>query len=131
MGHAEMWWPKLCKHHGEIAWDDYEKDYSDLPESIKQQYTAQEQQGKLVSNLEHMERMKREALQESDDLRKRTRQERLHELRTGESRSWVELNRANPPKPLMQMPQNVSPPRMRKFCGCTHPRPRLAPRMCL
>lgn len=32
--HSEMWWPKLFKHHGEIAWDDYEKDYSDLPAEV-------------------------------------------------------------------------------------------------
>ncbi len=32
--HFEMWWPRLFRHHGEIAWDDYEKDYSDLPEEV-------------------------------------------------------------------------------------------------
>jgi hypothetical protein len=32
--HSEMWWPRLLKQHGEIAWDDYEKDYSDLPEEV-------------------------------------------------------------------------------------------------
>ena len=36
------------------------------------------------------------AAQEKDDLRKRTRQERLAELRSGTRRSWVELNRALP-----------------------------------
>ena len=34
--------------------------------------------------------------QEADDLRKRTRQERLNELRTGSRLSWVQLNRALP-----------------------------------
>jgi hypothetical protein len=29
--HSEMWWPRLFRHQGAIAWDDYEKDYSDLP----------------------------------------------------------------------------------------------------
>lgn len=29
-----MWWPRLFTHHGDIAWDDYEKDYSDLPEEV-------------------------------------------------------------------------------------------------
>lgn len=29
-----MWWPRLFREHGEIAWDDYEKDYSDLPEEV-------------------------------------------------------------------------------------------------
>lgn len=32
--HSEMWWPRLLRCHGEIAWDDYEKDYSDLPEEV-------------------------------------------------------------------------------------------------
>ena len=36
-------------------------------------------------------------VQERDDLRKRTRQERLYQLRTGKSKSWVQLNRENPP----------------------------------
>lgn len=32
--HSEMWWPRLLRSHGEVAWDDYEKDYSDLPEEV-------------------------------------------------------------------------------------------------
>jgi hypothetical protein len=35
-------------------------------------------------------------LQERDDMRKRARQERLHELRTGARQSWVQLNRRLP-----------------------------------
>ncbi len=35
-------------------------------------------------------------MQEADDVRKRTRQERLHELRTGERLTWVELQRMQP-----------------------------------
>lgn len=35
-------------------------------------------------------------LQERDDLRKRRRQERLNELRTGTHKSWVILHRENP-----------------------------------
>lgn len=33
--HSEMWWPRLFTSHGEIAWDDYEKDYSDLPPEVR------------------------------------------------------------------------------------------------
>ena len=29
-----MWWPRLFTAHAEIAWDDYEKDYSDLPAEV-------------------------------------------------------------------------------------------------
>ncbi len=32
--HSEMWWPRLFRHHCDIAWDDYEKDYSDLPKWV-------------------------------------------------------------------------------------------------
>lgn len=32
--HSEMWWPRLFTQHSEIAWDDYEKDYSDLPAEV-------------------------------------------------------------------------------------------------
>lgn len=92
--HAEMWWPKLCAHHCEIQWDDYEKDYSDLPDPIMKQHANNEEQSKLLNNLEYKERMKREALQEGDELRKRLRQERLHEMKSGGERvSWAQLQR--------------------------------------
>ncbi len=26
-----MWWPRLLEGHPDLSWDDYEKDYSDLP----------------------------------------------------------------------------------------------------
>ncbi len=29
--HSEMWWPRLLVGQPAVAWDDYEKDYSDLP----------------------------------------------------------------------------------------------------
>ena len=32
--HAEMWWPRLLEGHPDTSWDDYEKDYSDLPPDI-------------------------------------------------------------------------------------------------
>mmetsp|Transcript_2366 Transcript_2366/g.5467 ORF Transcript_2366/g.5467 Transcript_2366/m.5467 type:complete len:737 (-) Transcript_2366:58-2268(-) len=81
--HAEMWWPKLCAHHSEIQWDDYEKDYSDLPSEIMKQHANREEQSKLLNDLEYKERMKKEQLQECDDLRKRLRQERLAQMRVG------------------------------------------------
>lgn len=33
-----MWWDRLFKQHGKIAWDDYEKDYSDLPEEVLEKH---------------------------------------------------------------------------------------------
>lgn len=41
-----MWWPRLFRCHGEIAWDDYEKDYSDLPEEV----LARHRWASLLSN---------------------------------------------------------------------------------
>lgn len=45
--------------------------------------------------VEAAERSRREALQEADDLRKRTRQERLGELRSGVRKDWVTLHRGS------------------------------------
>ena len=42
---------------------------------------------------EDAEKSGRERLQEKDDIRKRTRQERLHELRTGARKDWVAIAR--------------------------------------
>ncbi|KDD73520.1 hypothetical protein H632_c2095p1 [Helicosporidium sp. ATCC 50920] len=80
--HSQMWWPKLFTHHGEIAWDDYEKDYSDLPEVVLRKHRTVEAKRDEVRKLEQAEKGVRESLQERDDARKRQRQERLHFLRT-------------------------------------------------
>ena len=29
-----MWWPRLLRSHAAIQWDDYEKDYTDLPPQV-------------------------------------------------------------------------------------------------
>ncbi len=46
--------------------------------------------------LETAERRLRDGATESEDVRRRTRQERLHVLRGGAPLSWVELDRLNP-----------------------------------
>lgn len=33
--HSESWWPRLLRGQPAIAWDDYEKDYSDLPHEAR------------------------------------------------------------------------------------------------
>jgi hypothetical protein len=91
--HSESWWVRLFQDHEDIAWDDYEKDYSDLPEEVLEKYRKNEAIKDVERSLEGKERHRREVLQEKDDLRKRKRQERLHVLRTGVVKSWVELNR--------------------------------------
>jgi hypothetical protein len=35
-----MWWPRLLDCHPDISWDDYEKDYSDLPKEILYDHLA-------------------------------------------------------------------------------------------
>lgn len=92
--HCEMWWPRLFRHHTSIAWDDYEKDYSDLPEVVLQKHRLNEAFKEEERRIEGVERGKREVLQERNDVRKRRRQERLNILRSGQNKSWVELNRA-------------------------------------
>ncbi len=32
--HSESWWPRLFRHHTQVAWDDTHKDYSDLPAQV-------------------------------------------------------------------------------------------------
>ena len=32
--HSEMWWPRLFAGGPAVEWDDYEKDYSDLPAPV-------------------------------------------------------------------------------------------------
>ena len=94
--HEESWWQRLFKHHAEIAWDDYEKDYSDLPEPILRRHLELEAKEACVRRLEHAEKRVRESASERDDARRRARQERLHVLRGGAPLSWVELDRLNP-----------------------------------
>ena len=37
--HSESWWPRLLRGQPAIAWDDYEKDYSDLPREARALHT--------------------------------------------------------------------------------------------
>jgi hypothetical protein len=94
--HAETWWPRLLRSHAEIAWDDYEKDYSDLPEPLMRAHLALEAKEACARRLEGAEKRERDAADERDDVRRRTRQERLHVLRGGAPLSWVDLDRLNP-----------------------------------
>ena len=94
--HSESWWNRLFREHNDIAWDDYEKDYSDLPEEVMVRHLATEAIKDVERKVEGSERRRREVLQESDDLRKRRRQERLNVLRSGTVKDWVHLNRSNP-----------------------------------
>lgn len=99
--HEETWWPRLFAHHTYIAWDDYAKDYSDLPEYALQQHALQEDKSKVTRTLEQAEKVQRETAQERDDARRRARQERLHVLRGGHALSWVVLDRLNPAADIM------------------------------
>lgn len=61
--HSEMWWPRLFRHHGEIAWDDYEKDYSDLPHEVLVPHKVAELAKDAVRQLEVADKDMREILQ--------------------------------------------------------------------
>jgi hypothetical protein len=61
--HSEMWWPRLFAHHAPIAWDDYEKDYSDLPNEVLAPHRAAELARDAVRRVEAAEKDKREVLQ--------------------------------------------------------------------
>jgi len=95
-GHGESWWPRLFAHHPSIAWDDYEKDYSDLPAPVLAAHMALEAKDAVAKALEAPEKRSRDTAAERDDARRRARQERLHVLRGGTPLSWVELDRLNP-----------------------------------
>ena len=61
--HSESWWPRLFRHHSNIAWDDYEKDYSDLPEEVLVPHKVAEVERDAVRQLENADKDTREALQ--------------------------------------------------------------------
>ncbi len=61
--HSESWWPRLFRHHSEIAWDDYEKDYSDLPEEVLLPHKVSEVARDAVRQLESADKDVRETLQ--------------------------------------------------------------------
>lgn len=94
--HSKSWWPRLFSHHSPIEWDDYEKDYSDLPEVVAIHHRRTEAIQDAERKQEQLENKKVESRKERNELRKRTRQERLNVLRTGLFKSWVQLERENP-----------------------------------
>ena len=81
--HSEMWWSKLFDGHGDIAWDDYEKDYSDLPEEVLEKHRIREAIKEEERLEEGVDQKRRTRIQDADDLRKRKRQDRLRVLRDG------------------------------------------------
>ena len=95
--HADMWWDRLFSAHCKIAFDDYDKDYSDLPAPIMNTHLAFEYSKQSVSHIEFEETKERDSCQAKDDIRKRERQERLNVLRGGGAyKSWVRLERESP-----------------------------------
>jgi hypothetical protein len=81
--HSEMWWSKLFDHHPDIAWDDYEKDYSDLPAEVMERHRIKEAQKEETRQLESKDERRRKRLNAEDDRRKRNRMQRLGALREG------------------------------------------------
>jgi len=92
-----MWWDCLFSTHCKIAFDDYDKDYSDLPAPIMNTHLAFEFSKQSEKLIEFEETKERELSQAKDDIRKRERQERLNVLRGGGAyKSWVRLERESP-----------------------------------
>lgn len=60
--HSEMWWPKLFHGGPEIAWDDYEKDYTDLPAPILEAHAAVEAEREVNRQIEAGDRREQEKL---------------------------------------------------------------------
>lgn len=81
--HSEMWWSKLFNDHPDIAWDDYEKDYSDLPEEVLEKHRLREAIKDSEKQVEQGDEKRRDRIQAAEDMRKRKRQERLQVLRDG------------------------------------------------
>ena len=65
--HSEMWWPRLLRGHSPIAWDDYEKDYSDLPKEVLEQHAVLEGAKEATRQLEASEASIRADLEVSPD----------------------------------------------------------------
>jgi len=61
--HSESWWPRLFKDGPEIAWDDYEKDYSDLPAQVMAEHAALEGAKEVTRQLEAGEKLERDRIQ--------------------------------------------------------------------
>ena len=63
--HSESWWPRLFKNGPEIAWDDYEKDYSDLPAAVMAEHARLEAAKEATRQLEAAEKLDRDRRQAS------------------------------------------------------------------
>ena len=70
--HSEMWWPKLFTDGPEIAWDDYSKDYSDLPQPILNAHAVLEAEKDSVRQIEDKAKTEATRLQVSLDFRLRS-----------------------------------------------------------
>ena len=81
--HSEMWWSKLFVDHPECQWDDYSKDYSDLPEEVMERHRIKEAQREETRALESKDEKRRKRLTGEEERRKRARMNRLSKLREG------------------------------------------------
>ena len=81
--HSEMWWSRLFEDHPECQWDDYSKDYSDLPEEVMERHRIREAQKEETRALESKDEKRRKRLTGEEERRKRNRMNRLSVLREG------------------------------------------------
>lgn len=64
--HTKSWWSRLFEGHGDIAFDDYEKDLSDLPAPVRAQHARMKAIDEERSRLESQDDLVRKALQDAD-----------------------------------------------------------------
>ena len=80
---SHSWWEKLFTHHAGIQWDDYDKDYSDIPTEVREHHARQEAKSEEVRRIERSDEHLREKECEREDVRKREKFLRLERLGAG------------------------------------------------
>ena len=80
---SHSWWEKLFDHHAPIQWDDYDKDYSDIPREVREHHARQEAIGERPKHLEWNDKQVKEKEHFREDIRKREKFLRLERLGAG------------------------------------------------
>eukprot|EP00958_Prasinococcus_capsulatus_P018088 scaffold2088_cov399-Prasinococcus_capsulatus_cf.AAC.56 len=90
--HANSWWEKLFTEHVPIKWDDYDKDYSDLPSDIRRIHDVREAKMDEVRALEHKEKTWKDNSDEQEEFRMKYKELRLAALGAGYwSHEWYDV----------------------------------------
>ena len=108
--HANSWWEKLFKVHVPIKWDDYDKDYSDLPQEIKKRHAFREAQHEVIRNLEHFDKTWKDNSDEQEEFRMKNKELRLAALGAGHwSHEWYDILKPDYLRTPTWIPAKVAP----------------------